>query len=145
MTDMPKDCYFRDTACLFLEQDPLPGKTLRDASQSQKRQNPPGKKTTQATCSPLPGELGAESRRCTGDQSNGKGHQVLVAWLADAEPGLIFPARCGRGGARGCAGSTGSGGSAAGDGAFLPPPELFILGETEEYFVSLTKQHFTGA
>lgn len=100
------------------------------------------KKTTQAARSPLPGELGAESRQCTGNQSNGKGHQVLVAWLTDAEPNLIFPARCSRGGARG---STGSGGSAAGDGAFLPPPELFILGETEEYFVSLTKQHFTGA
>lgn len=26
----------------------------------------------------------------------------------------------------------------------LLPPELFILGETEEYFVSLTKQHFTS-
>lgn len=30
-------------------------------------------------------------------------------------------------------------------GALRPAQELFILGETEEYFVSLTKQHFTGA
>lgn len=26
----------------------------------------------------------------------------------------------------------------------LLPPDLFILGETEEYFISLTKQHFTS-
>lgn len=44
------------------------------------------------------------------------------------------------------AGSTVSQGSSiVGDGPLLPPWELFILGETEEYFVSLTKQHFTGA
>lgn len=35
--------------------------------------------------------------------------------------------------------------SAMGDGALPPPLKLFIVGETEEYFVSLTKQHFTGA
>lgn len=28
--------------------------------------------------------------------------------------------------------------------ALLPPAQLFILRETEEYFVSLTKQHFTS-
>lgn len=122
---IPKGCYVRATACLcFLEQEPLEMSPI--PCQGKSVQNP----TSQASYSALPHRWGAESRQHAVGQSFGiaRGRDPYGMWIPNPAQ---LPWAWGLGAVR--------------SQASLPPRELFILGETEEYFVSLTKQHFTGA